>query len=411
MKSRKILSYLVLVLIALVLTEPSAHARKRRRTYSGPPPTHPVILWSRTLEESTDPEQRKVAAFKLSQYSQPIFQTKVVTTLMKCTKDPEVQIKVLCTKAMGRVRSASQEAQVRDTLVSLYGSDPVLKNTVVRTLVVRKDSHPSVQKLLVDALMKTEDTDETLVLLSYFEGLTVEPPDLTTKLVELYGKRSNVKVRRSIAKVLESRANGEDNVIELLSQCAQERDTPLALNCLAGLQSQAKKDARAWAAIQKTILSDDPDVLLATLDVINALPDNKSPVISHRLLELIEDAEDPDIQEKSVLALGICGDQSEATVKSLEKVFKNEKTEEATRIAAALTLGKQAASFPDGPKEMLSGCVKEGASQSLKTACQLGLNELARLARAAAAATPPIPHTPASSSATAEKADKASETN
>ncbi len=403
MNSRKLLSYLILVLAALLILEPSAHARKRRRSYSGPPPTHPVILWSRTMDESTDVEQRKVAAFKLSQYSQPIFQTKVITTLMKCTKDPEVQIKVLCTKALGRVRSASQEAAVRETLVSLYGSDAYLKNTVVRTLVARKDSNASVQKLLADALMKTEDTDEILVLLSYFEGLTTEPADLTTKLVELYARRSNVKVRRSIAKVLESRANGEDNVIELLSQCAQERDTPLALNCLAGLQSQAKKDTRAWAAIQKTIMSDDPDVLLATLDVIDALPENKNSVISHRLLELVEEAEDPDIQEKSVLALGICGDESEATVNALQKVFKDEKTEEATRIAAALTLGKQGAAFQEGPKELLSGCAKESTSQSLKTACQLGLNELAKLAKAAAAANPPAP---ASASATDEKSSK-----
>jgi hypothetical protein len=80
--------------------------------------------------------------------------------------------------------------------------------------------------------------------------------------------------------------------------------------------------------------------------------------------------------ERSVLALGVCGEQTEPTVRALEKLFKSEKTEEATRIAAALTLGKQAISFPEGPRDMLGTCLKEGKSQSLKTACQLGLNEL-----------------------------------
>ncbi len=373
----KRLTFIILGFAFLLASEGTVFAKKRRgRSYSGPAPTHPVILWSRALDESKDLEQRKVMAFKLSHYTQPIFQTAVVNTLMNCAKDPEVQIKVLCIKALGNARSASQADKIREVLLSQYNAEPMLKNTVVRTLVNRKDETPAVQSVLLDALMKTEDTDEILALLSYFEEFDSTSGDFAEKLVELYDKRSNVKVRRSIVKVLGARAKGQDKVIELLAKCAQERDTPLALNCLAGLQTQAKKDARAWVAIQKTIQSDDPDVLLATLDVINALPDNKQPSISRRLLELIDEVEDPDIQERSVLALGICGDQSEETVGVLQKVFKREKTEEATRIAAALTLGKQAFNFPDKARDLLGKCAKEGASQSLKTACQLGLKDL-----------------------------------
>lgn len=386
MMIRKGLLFLCLMSVMLLVAEGDAYARRaRKRAYRGPAPTHPMVLWSRTLDESADAEQRKVAAYKLSQYSQPIFPPKVVSTLLTCAKDPVVEIKVLCTKALGRAKSASQNDQIRELLLSQYASDPVVKNTVIRVLLTRKDEHPSVQKVMLDALMKTEEADELLVLLQYFEQFASPTTDFTDKLVELYEKRSNVKVRRSIVKVLGAHAKGQDKVIELLAKCSQERDTPLALNCLSGLQSQAKKDARAWSAIQQTIQSDDPDVLLASLDVINALPENKNPMVTQRLLELIEDVEDPDIQERAVLALGVCGDHSETTVNALHKVFKNDKTEEATRIAAALTLGKQAADFPDKAREVLSGCAKEGTSQSLKTACQLGLKELPATAKASPA--------------------------
>lgn len=374
-------AFLLLVCVALLIaSENTSFAKRRKRSYSGPTPTHPVILWSRTLDESKDPEQRKIMAFKLSHYSQPIFQPSVVTTLLGCAKDSDVQIKVLCTKALGNAKSASQEEKIRELLLSQYASDPLLKNTIVRVLIARKDEHASVQKVLLDALVKADDTDETLALLGYFEEFDSNAGDLTDKLVELYDKRSNVKIRRAVAKALSARGKGQDNVIELLAKCAQERDTPLALNCLSGLQTQAKKDARAWAAVAKTILSDDPDVLLATLDVINALPDTKNAAVSVRLLELIDEVDEPDIVERSVLALGVCGDQSEQTVAVLEKVFSREKTEEATRIAAALTLGKQAAGFPDKARSMLASCSKEGASQSLKTACQIGLKDLNTLA-------------------------------
>jgi hypothetical protein len=376
MSNGKRFTLLVFGLSLFLASESTVFAKRRGRSYSGPMPTHPVILWSRALDESKDLEQRKVMAFKLSHYTQPIFQPSVVGVLMTCAKDPEMQIKVLCIKALGNARSASQADKIREVLLSQYNAEPLLKNTIVRTLVARKDETPAVQSVLLDALMKTEDTEEILALLNYFEEYDSSAGDFIDKLVELYGKRSNVKVRRSLVKVLTVRAKGQDKVVELLAKCAQERDTPLALNCLSGLQTQAKKDARAWAAIQNTIQSDDPDVLLATLDVINALPDNKNETISRRLLELIDEVEDPDIQERSVLALGICGDQSEKTVGVLQKVFKREKTEEATRIAAALTLGKQALNFPDKAREMLRICTKEGSSQSLKTACQLGLKDL-----------------------------------
>ncbi len=386
MRNSLLCACLALVIVSFAAFENTAEAR-RKRAYRGPLPTHPVILWSRTIDESKDAEARKVAAFKLSQFSQPIFQTKVVSTLITCTTDSDVQIKVLCTKALGGVRSASQEEKVREVLMSQYGAESVLKNTIVRVFISRKDVHPSVQKLLLDSLFKTEDTEETLVLLSYFQSFDAPNAELADRLVDLYEKRSNIKVRRAIVRVLDAKAKGQDKVIELLAKCAQERDTPLALVCLGGLQTQAKKDERAWAAVQKTILSSDPDVLLATLDVINALPETKNPVVSHRLVELIEDAEDPDVQEKAVLALGVCGDQSEETVKMLQKVFKNDQSEEATRIAAALTLGKQAALLPDRTRELFGECLSEKNSQTLKTACQLALNELPKATPAPASTT------------------------
>lgn len=384
-----LLKPLLVVFALILLSAPEADAaRRRQRRYQGPPPTHPVILWSRTLEESTNAEERRVAAFKLSHYSQPIFQPKVITTLLSCMKDTDVQIRVLCTKALGNARSAGQTEKIREELLAQYKAEAPMRSTIVRVLLARKDESPAVQKALLETLGTSEDTEDLMTLLSYFEALGNTIPDLNDKLVGLYEKNSEIKVRRSIVKVLGEHAKGEDKVVELLGKCAQERDTPLALNCLSGLQSQTKKDARAWAAVQNTIQSDDPDVLLATLDVINALPDNKNPAISERLLELIEDADAPDIQEKAILALGVCGDQTEKTVKALQALFKGEKTEEATRIAAALTLGKQAVLFPEPAREILSVCSKTGDSQSLKSACQLGLKELPAAAAAPATTAP-----------------------
>ncbi len=378
----------LLCLVGLLCLENQALGRRKgKRGYSGPPPTHPIISWSQTLEESQDPEQRKAAAFKLSKYTQPIYQTKAIQALMACAKDPDFQIKVLCTKALGGAKSATFDEPIRELLISQYGNDPMLKNTVVRVLVARKDNSPVVQKVLQDAVLKTEETDELLALLRYFEESPSTEKDFVEKLADLYPLRSDTRVRRALVKVIGTRGNGQEKVIDLLAQCAQARDTPLALNCLAGLQSQGKKDPRAWGAIQNTIQSNDPDVLLASLDVINALPDTKNAAIASRLLEIISDVEDPDIVEKSILALGVCGEQSEGTVKALEKIFSGEKTEEAIRIAAALTLGKQAVAFPEGTRTLLSGCLKTATTQSLKTACQLGLNELEKGAGKAPAST------------------------
>ncbi len=388
----KSLLYCAFALVLLLASSENAHTRRKRRANLGPPPTHPVILWSRTLSESKDPEQRKVMAFKLSHYTQPIFQATVVETLLTCAKDPDVQIKVLCTKALGNAKSASQEGQIRELLLSQFAAEPALKNTIVRTLIARKDDSPAVQKALSAALQNTEEVEEIAPLLKYFEEFGSTESGFLDSLVDLYGKRSNVKTRRAIVKVLATRARGQDKVIELLAQCSTERDTPLALNCLSGLQTQAKKDARAWEALQKTIQSDDPDVLLATLDVINALPETKNSLLSTRLLELINEVDDAEIQEKAILALGICGDHSELIVNTLEKVLKKENGEESARIASALTLGRQATGSAEKAKEILSSCSKDSGSQSLKSACLIGLKDIdSTVPTKAPASTPKAP--------------------
>jgi hypothetical protein len=145
---------------------------------------------------------------------------------------------------------------------------------------------------------------------------------------------------------------------------------------LAGLQVQAKKDAKTLLAVEKTIESTDPDVILASLELIQSLPESPNPKISERLIELIESASDTDVLEKSVLALGVCGDFSEETVKALQKSLEKKELDEGIRISAALSLGKQAGKFSEGPKTALIECKSSADSESLKTACQLALQEL-----------------------------------
>ena len=108
---------IVLVLSCLVFSASPALAKRPGRTRKHYPPlTHPVVLWSRTLSDSQDFEQRKIAAFKLSQYSQSIYQEEVINTLLKCIKDPDEHIKVFCAKALGKANSKSKIEPIRKTL-------------------------------------------------------------------------------------------------------------------------------------------------------------------------------------------------------------------------------------------------------------------------------------------------------
>lgn len=377
-------------ILFLTIASDDAHARRRskKRRYSGPPPTHPVLLWSKTLSESHDGAQRKIAAFKLSQYSQNIFQDQVIQTILKCTKDEDMEIRVLCTKALGRAGTQSHTEKIRTALLDQYKEQEHLRNTVVRTFIIRKDNAPAVQETFMSAAKSTKNNDELMVLLSYFEQFGTGNSRFVDTLADIYKQQEATKTKRAVVKVMSERAEGQDKVIEILAQCAQSTDTPLALTCLSGLQVQAKKDARAWTAVEKTITSDDPDVLVATLDVINALPETPNPSLTRQLVRLIGKVDDTEIQEKAVLALGICGDSSEEVVKVLKAQLSNTKTDESVRIAAALILGRQGASFPQDPRALLTDCSKTGGSQSLRSACGLGLNELEIKAKAAPQKTP-----------------------
>ena len=369
---------LILCLCCVCFDEALAKKKKRRgpRRYSGPPPTHPVVLWSRTLSESQDLEERKVAAFKLSQYSQTIYQEAIVNNLIKCMKDTDVHLKVLCAKAMGKAGSQAQTEWVRKNLIETYQNDPSLRNTIVRAFITRKDSSEKVHDLFLKSLKDSKDPEETLTLLSYFEEFGEGDKKFVSTLAEIYKNTDNIKVKRSAVEALATNGQGQSEIIDIMAGCVDSKDTPLALNCISGLQVQARTDSRTWPAVEKTIESDDTDVLLATLDLIITLPESRQTKIAKRLVEIIEDNEDSEIQEKAVLAVGVCGDHSEPIVKALQSLFEEKETHEAVRVAVALVMGRQADSFPEKPKGALSKCVMETKSQSLKTACQLGLREL-----------------------------------
>lgn len=351
--------------------DPAFARRRSHKRY--PPVTHPVVLWSRTLSESTDLEQRKVAAFKLSQYTQPIFQEEVINTLMKCMKDPDTHIKVLCTKAMGRAGNQSKVNEIRKTLLDVYKNDATLRNTLVRTFITRKEGSRDVHDTLLESLKKSTDSEDQLVLLSYFElyGMASD----AEAYIELYKQNSNVKIQRGAVKVLSEKAQGQEAVISLLAQCSESKDTPLALTCLSGLRQQAKNDSKSLTAVEKVIESSDPDVLLAALEVIQVLPSNPNPKISKRLVEIVNNNEDPELLDRAVHALGVCGDFSEPVVDALLALM-SKKTDEGTRISTALVLGKQAVSFPAKAIEALEKCGKSGSSQPVRTACLLGMKEL-----------------------------------
>lgn len=358
----------------LVISLPcNAKSKSKRKRYSTPI-THPILLWARTLSGSTDPEEKKRAAFKLSQYTQTIYQEEAVKSLLDCLKEPDITLRVLCTKALGKAGTAAKNEQIRKTLLETYKSDPVLKNAIINTLIKRKDLSKDTHDTLLSTLKAATEPEEIQGLLSYFEQFGLSG-DMET-IVNVYKKNDNSRIRRSAIKAMTEKSQGQDEVVEILSLCALDKDTPLALNCLSGLQAQAKNSPKAIEAVEKTIQSSDPDVLLATLDVINALPTQNNPVISKRLVEIITTSEDSDVGEKAVLSLGVVGDHSEPVITSLMNTLKNKSITEGIQIAAALVLGKQATENAAEPKELLNKCKTESASQALRKACQLGLQEL-----------------------------------
>lgn len=379
MRSRNLtflfLSSLALACLLVSPTESWAGSKKRARKKYLKPITHPVILWSRTLSETQDPEQRKIAAYKLSQYSQPIYQESVISVLISCLKDTDVHIRVLCAKAMGRAGNQSKKSSLRTALIAAFKEDPSLRETLTRTFIRRGDNSKEVTDLLLETLSKSTDTHETLTLLSYFYelGESIEPDTF----IQVFNKSDNDKVKRWAIKVLAEHGNGEPTVIDALATCAESKDTPLALTCLSGLQSQSRKDsARTWSALEKTLESSDPDMLIATLDVLNVLPERVNSPMAKRLIEIISEADEGELIDKAVLGLGVCGDQSLAVVETLQRLLTDKSSQESTRIHAALVLGKQASLQPETSQEALKTCFKNSTTQSLRTACQLGSQEL-----------------------------------
>lgn len=364
---------LFLCLTILLIFSLPCNAKSKRKRYSTPI-THPILLWARTLSGSTDAEEKKRAAFKLSQYTQNIYQEEAIKALMDCLKETDITLRVLCTKALGRAGTAAKNEQIRKTLIETYKNDPVLKNAIINTLIKRKDISKETHDFLLNTLKNANEAEEIQGLLSYFEqfGLASD----TETLVSTYKKNENPRVRRAAIKAMTEKSQGQEEVVEILSLCALDKDTPLSLNCLSGLQAQAKNSPKAISSVEKTIQSSDPDVLLATLDVINALPTQKNEVISKRLVEIITTTEDADVNEKAVLSLGVVGDHSEAVTTALISSLKNKSVSEGIQIAAALVLGKQALDTTVEAKELLNKCKTESASQALRKACQLGLQEL-----------------------------------
>ncbi|MCB0404503.1 MAG: HEAT repeat domain-containing protein [Bdellovibrionales bacterium] len=354
---------------------PSAQARRRhsRRLRI---PTHPIYLWAKTLAESKDDDQRKIAAFKLSQYSQPIFQEPVIDALLSCVSDDNLHIKVLCTKALGRARKRSKSTLVRNALVKQYKAEPFLRNTVVRTFIALNADEPHIQKMLMAEMQQNKKPGELIVLMSYFEKFGSGDDAFVKDLSKIYHENTDPRVRVSVAKAISERADGQKEVIELLAECTGSSDTPLVLTCLTGLQAQGTKNPLTWSAVERTILSRDPDVLETTLDVIDALPESPNPKVSARLLQIITDADDSELREKAVLSLGVCGNKSSDVVDLLQRLVEEESVGEDIRIAAALVLGKQAEAFPVAPRRILDNCGTKEKSQNLRTACQLGLQEL-----------------------------------
>jgi hypothetical protein len=365
-----------IIICALLICEPVLAKKKKRRS-SGPPLTHPVVLWSRILSENKDFDERKKAAFKLSKYSQPIFQIEVINTLLKCADETNIDIKVLCTIALSNANKAIYQETIQKKLIDIYQKNPELKNTIVKVFINRKDNSPKVHDFLLDNFKEDATSDELLTQLRYFELFGNGSDKLVDVLSNIYNKKDNLKVKTSIVKVLGERGKGQAQVIELLSQCCDSKDTPLQLTCLSSLQSQAKKDPKVWLVVTKTIQSADSDVLLATLELIHSLPPTPNPKIALRLDDIIKSVDDSDVQEKAILALGICGDKNPDMVQHLIKILKDKSAPEASRVASALVVGNQSpADLKENAKSALVKCKDEEKSSSLRTACQLGIQEL-----------------------------------
>lgn len=373
----RFLLFLMIVLCLGVGSDAEARRRHhRRRKYQGPPPTHPVVLWGRTLEQSTDTEERRQAAFKLSAYSQPIYQQSVVDSLVKCMRDKDPQVKVFCGKAMARAGTRSNVDTIRKAMLERYHADPDLRDTIVRAFVARQDDSAGVHDKFLDELRESKNGAEQVVLLGYFEEYGNGSDAFVDALAKIYEKTSESKVRTAVAKALAAKGRGQPKVIDLLVQGAKSGDTPMALICIEGLQTQAKAQPAVWSVVESRLNSGDTDVQLAVLDLISVLPERPSEKLSKQLLNIASDSDDPELIEKAVLALGVSGDGSKAVVQGLLKTLKDDEMEEVARIAAALTVGRQAAKDPEEARQVLTDCAKNGKTQSLKSACQLGQREL-----------------------------------
>lgn len=378
MRAQKTNSALLLLAFLLaVWTNLDAKSRHRSR---GPLPAHPTALWAKTISESKDQAARLQAAFKFSRYSQPIYQEPHVRALISCTSDPVLEMRVYCVMALAKANQQKHTEIVREALLARFKKDPALRGTITRALRTREDNSPEVLETLMAALGKTQSPDEINALLDYFHSLGEGTDSFVQSLVTVYRNNKDSKIRRDVIKTLAERAQGQDAVVALFSECATDSHTPLALLCLSGLQTQAKNDKRALQAVEKAIHSDDPDMVLASLEVIQSMPETRHPEISSRLLQLIRDSEDSELQEKAIVALGASGDQSQKVVEELIEILSGKSNGENVRIASALALGKQGPLHADISKSALKKCEESGMSKSLTLACTLGLQDLDKLA-------------------------------
>lgn len=359
------------MILILVLVQIPMDLEARRRT-----PTHPVVLWSRTVASAEDLETRRVAAFKLSQYTQRIFQSSVIRTLLECVKDPDLQIKVFCTKAMRNTGRKRDEAKIRAALLERYRNDPALKNAIIRTWIAREESDPAIQGLLLSDLLKAEDVNHRLTLIRYFRRFGQENAALIKSLVYLYEKYPDDRTQLEIVATLAEKGKGQKAVVGILLECAQSEKTPLVLACLGAMESQARDNEGTWRATEALLSSRSPEVLHGTLDLINDLPPGTHVKVAARLLLLLQGNPEPAIQEKAVLALGATGDKGQEVVAALSRIVQDKGRDEGSRIAAALSLGRQATLHKMYPLKLLNECKRSGATQAFRTACQIGLTEL-----------------------------------
>ena len=376
------LPILLLVVSTFALHEGVAKHRRHHR-FSGPRPTAPVILWARTLATSTDHEQRQKAAFKLSQYSQPISQDGIISTLIGCLRDPNPTLRALCAKAMRKagLKNKKQAENVRQALLAAFGEDPTLTIPITRTWTARGDDSPPVYTTLLNVLEGVKDEKTAAALLEYFEKFGQGDARFVTAVVEVFNRFSDPMIARRAAQALANRAQGQDIVVTTLLKCLKQSDTVLTLTCLGGLEQQGKKDARVASAVEETLKSSDPDVLLASLEIIGALPPSRSPLLTERLLEILQNTDDPDLEEKAILALEISGDGRNAVAVELRNKLRDIDSPQSARVAAALALGNilhvdEAAR--EATAEALARCAKDTPLGALRSACQLGLQQLTR---------------------------------